>query len=454
VWSLPKKTNTQGPSAKYVYDNFSTLGYSIPRWFIERNIRKGFGHIWLGPKFGVLALDADAAKFVLKSDDLVKEVAGVKAVSENFGAHLVSVDGQDWRRQKAVVQSGFGHKAYESYFPTFQKLTDKVLNLIIEDSKKGEEVYIAGWLQKFTLDILGQTVFNYDFKSLDHENDETYEAYKYVFQTAARVFRFLPFLQYLPFLEVTKKMNKSIEILKTKFGKIIENHRKLNSTDDILGHMLQSADDPVSGLSYKELISNVWIFFIAGHETTSTALQWALYELSHRPEMQDRICNEVKSVMGDRTVITFEDLPKFEFLDRFIHETLRRRSPVGILPTRKAARDIQYGKQFIPKGTLVGLSIDSIHMNPEYWPEPEKFDPDRFLPENKKGRNTFSFLPFSLGQRQCIGNNFSLIEQRLFLATILTKLKVLPSKEQFNPNLAIGFGSRPKKLNLKFVPRN
>jgi len=450
------KAKTKGPTLYYVFKHFDSLSVSIPQWFIDNGIKKGFGHLWLGSNYSALALDADTAKFVLKSEDVTKELNfGAKIMKENFGSHLVSADGQDWKRQKAVVQSGFAHKAYESYFPTFKQLTNKVIDLMAKESESNNgETNVANWLQKFTLDILGRTVFNYDFKNLDNGNDVCYEAYKFIFGPGSKYIRFFPFLQYLPFLEFTKKLHRSVDILKSKFNEVIETHRKLNTYDDILGHMLQSADDPVSGLTPVELISNVWIFFVAGHETTSTALQWELYELSQHQDMQQRIYDEVKSILGDRTEITFDDLPKFEYLDCFIHETLRLRPPVGVLPTRKTTKEIKYGDQVIPKNSLIGISISNVHMNPEYWPEPEKFNPERFFPENRKGRHAFAFLPFSLGPRQCIGNNFSLIEQRLFLSSLLLKSKVLPSKDQYDPNLAIGFGYRPKQFHVKLVPRN
>uniref|UniRef100_A0A6B2LLR2 Cytochrome P450 n=1 Tax=Arcella intermedia TaxID=1963864 RepID=A0A6B2LLR2_9EUKA len=98
------------------------------------------------------------------------------------------------------------------------------------------------------------------------------------------------------------------------------------------------------------------------------------------------------------------------------------------MTTRIASKDIPYKDQMIPKGTLVGIAVDAIHNHPDYWEHPERFDPTRFAPEMKKGRHKFAYLPFSLGQRQCIGNTFSEIEQRLFLVRLVQKFKVLPPK--------------------------
>jgi len=139
--------------------------------------------------------------------------------------------------------------------------------------------------------------------------------------------------------------------------------------------------------------------------------------------------NEITKHYGKNTP-SFEQLyPKpAEYLDYFIQENLRVHPPIAVISTRLATTDVVYENQLIPQGSLVGIDVRSIHKHPDFWEEPEKFDPERFSPERKKGRHKFAFLPFSVGNRQCIGNDFSEIEQRLFLVTLLQKYKVLPPK--------------------------
>jgi len=184
-------------------------------------------------------------------------------------------------------------------------------------------------------------------------------------------------------------------------------------------------------LSQADVIANLYIFFLAGHETTATAFSTAVAELADKQEIQQRLFEEITANFGTEPP-SFESIHNDppDFLNRFLLENLRKHPPVELLPTRHAKEDIAYGDQVIPAGSLVMFNIRTIHNHPEHWEEPEKFDPDRFLPERKKGRHKFAYLPFSLGQRQCIGNEFSELEQRLVLIRLLQRFKIVYPQKQ------------------------
>jgi len=198
---------------------------------------------------------------------------------------------------------------------------------------------------------------------------------------------------------------------------------------NILSHMLSAMNNTEEGkphLSHKELLSNVFILFVAGHETTSSALSWAFLELAKNPSVQEKLYQEIHSAVGNRSPSFDElDLP---YLNQFILENLRCHPPAPVLETREAQVDLHYNDQTIPKGSLLGVSMFNVQHHPGHWKDPFTFDPDRFSPENIKGHHKYSFLPFSLGPRMCVGNNFSLIEQRLFLTKLLQTFEILPTK--------------------------
>jgi len=211
-------------------------------------------------------------------------------------------------------------------------------------------------------------------------------------------------------------------------------------------------------LTSKELYANLFIFFLAGHDTTAAALSWGVGYLAKYPEEQQKLYDQIYSVLGDKPP-TIEDLDKFPYLDQFIFEILRMHPPVGDLTTRKANSDITYnppdgGKTvIIPKGSIVGIDINTIHHSPKYWEEPYKFNPSRFDPAKKK-KHKFQFLPFSLGPRECIGTKFSLIEQHLFLIRLLQLFKVeLPENEPFSMKTTPGV-QKPVRLVVKLKKRN
>jgi len=221
-------------------------------------------------------------------------------------------------------------------------------------------------------------------------------------------------------------IHSSVDSLKGLFQRIIDERKSGKKYGDLLEHLLESAEN--YGLSPIELMSNIWIFFVAGHETTATALTWACVCLSSFPEVQEKVFQEIIGTI-ETEIPKLEDLSKLTYLDCFIQEVLRMHPPIPLLPTRIAVEEVKFGNQVIPKNSVVCVGIDVIHKNPKYWSEPENFVPERFLAENKKGRHHYAHLPFSVGPRQCIGNNFSLIEQRLFLSRLLQKYRILPPKD-------------------------
>jgi len=240
------------------------------------------------------------------------------------------------------------------------------------------------------------------------------------------------------------------------FFKEIMNEHKGKIDNSILTHLISAMENEHGLLTEREIIANIWVLFVAGHETTSSALAWALNYLRVYPDIQQKIYEEIQQVVGDRTPKE-EDLEKLVYMDNFINEVLRIRTPAPLVLARTATVDIPYKDMIIPKGSIVGVHSQLIHCNPLYWTEPEKFNPDRFSPENRKGRNNFTYLPFSAGPRQCIGTNFSLIEQRLFITRVLQKYRVVDpvDNEPFPEDKYFSFGMPDKNLsNVRFEKRN
>jgi len=179
----------------------------------------------------------------------------------------------------------------------------------------------------------------------------------------------------------------------------------------------------ISSFSEEQLENNLFLFFIAGHETTAAALSWALYLLARHPDVQKRVQDELDSVLKGNHVDN-DSVKELWYLDMVIKEVLRWGSPIAIIVSRKAQEDIQIDKYVIPKDTPIALGIHAVHHHPEFWPNPEVFDPERFAPNKATKQHPFAFLPFSLGRRVCIGNNFSLLEQKIFLSTLLQKFTI------------------------------
>jgi cytochrome P450 len=359
-----------------------------------------------------------------------------------FDENVVQKDADDWRRQRNIINSGFTNQALSNYYPIFLELSEKSIQTIPVDT----DWEVSDFFSRFTLDVLGRTIFNHDFGRIEGKNDKYYTAYKNFFGLFSSTWILLMIL----FPNITRKLpvksiqdyNEGIETLVQFIKDIIKEHRE-KKDNSILSKLLIAADNPEL-LSENELISNVWIFFIAGHETTASALIWGLNCLRLYPDIQEKLYEEIKNFIGEDRVPTEEELEKLVYLNTFINEVLRLHSPIPALNSREATEDVKYKEMIIPKGARVGIHFHSLHTNPEYWDDPEKFDPDRFLPENRKGRNHYLHIPFSAGLRQCIGNNFSLIEQRLFLTRLLQKYRIVDpiNQKPFPADKFLRFGVR------------
>jgi cytochrome P450 len=198
--------------------------------------------------------------------------------------------------------------------------------------------------------------------------------------------------------------------------------------DDLLGMLLEARDEQGRGMCDEQLRDEVMTVFLAGHETTANALAWTLYLIARHPLVEERLRDEVDRVLGGRTP-ALPDLAGLPYVKMVLEEGLRLYPPAWAFGRQAIAED-EIGGYRIEKGAGVLVSPWLTHRHPAFWDEPERFDPERFSPERSAGRPRFAYLPFGGGPRQCIGNEFALLEGQLVLAMIV---------QSFNLQLAQGY---------------
>jgi len=198
-------------------------------------------------------------------------------------------------------------------------------------------------------------------------------------------------------------------------------------------------------------------FFVAGHETTASTLTWALSLLATYPEIQEKAREEVleKAPNG----LTYESLKDLDYLDWIIHETMRVYPSVPITSTREILQDMTIGDWHFPAKTVIQIDFYNMLHDPKIWESPEEFKPERWSPQNLTKEQRTSWMPFSYGPRVCIGMNFSLIEQKIFLATILREFSHFKCSdgcviEQDLKGLALITSPNSDKLTLQFSNTN
>ncbi|XP_064615494.1 cytochrome P450 3A29-like [Liolophura sinensis] len=203
-------------------------------------------------------------------------------------------------------------------------------------------------------------------------------------------------------------------------------------------------------LSTEELVAQAFLFFIAGYETTATLMTLVCFNLSRYPDLQETVYQEMVDVLGDDEP-TYEMMSKLVYLEQCLNETLRMFPPIQSM-SREASEDVDIGGYKIPQGTVINLPFRYIHMDPEIYPEPEVFNPDRFAPE-KRATTKLSFMAFGQGPRICLGNRLAILEAKIALSFVLRKYVLTPEGDsaaelKFLPG-PILMASTPVKVGLK-----
>jgi cytochrome P450 len=382
----------------------------------------------------------------------------VKHADDFLGSeHLVSVNNQQWKKQRKILDPAF--KSLQNYSSIFAEKTAIVLDKLIE--KDGPIIdNVHKYTQAMALDILGLSIFGYDFKSLTTEEDSNLKSYNHLISVFLNITKTLTAMvtHNLNFLESTQETIKQLAVWSKLREDLIEKSKKRikdktidSSQYTMLDMMVESnlENEEDEKLSHKEIIDNIGIFFLAGHETTANALAFGIHCLAKYPVIQSKLRKEIHEKIQN---VTAESIEKLPYLTCFIKEVLRVFPPIASIPAKITSKDTVLGDYFIPKGTLVGISVLDIHMNEEFYYSPEEFIPERWEKDAPKKIPHHAWVPFSGGSRVCIGNNFSMMEQKIFFTELLMKYEVSlvdKTKEIEVSNISALIQS-PQDLKIKF----
>jgi cytochrome P450 len=212
-----------------------------------------------------------------------------------------------------------------------------------------------------------------------------------------------------------------MQVLRNRVQRLIDERRSNPAErNDFLSILLQARDDDDKPMSDEQLMAECLTLFGAGHETTATALSWTWYLLCQHPEMYQKVQEEVDSVLQGRTP-TYDDLARLPYCLQVFKEAMRLYPPAYLL-SRRALCEVEIDGYRIPKGRVVLYAPYTLHRREEYFPEHEKFDPERFTPAREKQLPRYAYLPFGAGPRICIGMYFAMMEGHLLLATLAQRV--------------------------------
>jgi cytochrome P450 len=369
-----------------------------------------------------------------------KHTRGYEKLRGILGSGLVTSEGDFWKRQRRIANPAFHRERIAHFAEVMVRCTTDMLDEWDQRVTKGEPFDVSREMMRVTLRVIGLTMLSADVQARSSIVGEALDEVLHV--TIARVQRMLSWPEWVP-VPVNRRYDRARDALNGVVNELIVTRRRTGEEKDDLLSMLMSARDPQTGegMSDVQLRDEVMTVFLAGHETTANALAWTLHFLSLYPDAERKVRAEVQEALGDRPP-KLEDLPKLVYTEQVIKESMRLLPPVWFL-TRSVIDDDVVGGYRIPKGSWVLISPYLTHRHPDFWPNPEGFDPDRFTPEREDARPKCAYLPFLLGPRKCIGESFAMMEARLILAAIVqrTKLDLVPGRPvELDPTVTL----RPK----------
>lgn len=358
----------------------------------------------------------------------------IRKILPSIGNGLFSSNGRDHALQRKMINPAFHYKNLTGMVDDFQELACNLVTLWTEkvtDLSKGfSEISIHTDLTHLTFDIIGRCAFGYNFNTVLSGESEISRAFSAVIKglSFGRQMRksLIPLYEYLP-LDDNRKERKAFEVTDETVLEVIRERRRkkeegiVPSKRDLLDLLIDQRDEETGEAMDDELLrAQIFTFMLAGHETTSVALTWTLYELARHPKIAEQIREETQMVMQDSSQMTWAKVAEMRFLGKVIKESLRLHSPAAMV-LRVAKESDVIGGYEIPKGAIVGLGFDVVHLSPKFWKDPQAFDPQRF-DENDTTRppiHPYAFVPFSAGPRSCIGNKFAMAEMKVVLSTLL-----------------------------------
>ncbi|KAK5649524.1 hypothetical protein RI129_000553 [Pyrocoelia pectoralis] len=414
------------------------------------NIMKG--HKCVGVYFFnqpvLIPLSRELIKNILTKDFQAFHDRGIYYDEENdpLSAHLFSLSGLKWRTLRNKLSPAFTSGKLKFMLETIVNCGIQMQMVLIDLANASKEVEMKDTMARFTTDVIGSCAFGLECNTMKDPNTKFRQMGRRAFtQTISDMLRII--LIYLcptfvkPFgfgvfsSEVTKFFKNVVKdtmdyrevnnITRKDFLQLLIQLNQNGRLDNDEDSNYEARDAMGTALTFEEAAAQAFIFFLAGFETTSATMSFAMFEMCVNLEIQDRARKDVTWALGKyENQITYECLAEMHYLDTVIAETLRKYPPAPVY-ARKATDDYQIPgtNMTIPNDSPVLLPIWGIHHDPEFWPNPEKFDPERFNEGNRPKIVDYTYLPFGEGPRVCIGQRFALIQIKVGLSLILKNFK-------------------------------
>lgn len=366
---------------------------------------------------------ADVRRILVKQHARYSKGPGFERVKMLLGNGLIVSDGDTWRRSRRMIQPAFGRQKIHELTDVMVRCAERLekrWSTVVDD---GGSINITEETSRFALDLILISTFGDDASAWTVVTGEN--PFAFLSDDSTRDLSVV--------MKVRELRKMLLELIETRRQREGERHF------DFMSMYMTAADKKGQGFSDKELLDELITLVVAGFETSANTLNWAWYLVANHPEVEQRLLDEAAVHLPNAASVNFERAAAMSYAQQVLEETLRLYPPVWLF-TRRSHADDEIGDFDVPPGTDIYLSPYLLHRTERFWPDPDRFDPDRFeLGDNlKKDR---PFFPFSLGPRRCVGEYFSFLEMKVHLGLLLPKFR-MSVVDKSDPGLELGINLR------------
>ncbi|XP_045771566.1 probable cytochrome P450 9f2 isoform X3 [Maniola jurtina] len=382
-----------------------------------------------------------------------------------FGGSLFMMKGERWHDMRTTLSPAFTGSKMKKMLPFMTEISANIVNHL--KGRIGEDIDVEDLIRRYTSDVIASAAFGLQVDSVrDKDND--------FYKTGQLLFKFNFWQQFMFFFtamfpNLSKRLGARVFPAKTMefFSHLVSStmeYREKNNIErpDMIQLLMEASkgalkddndasdntsptDDTFKPKAVQrqwtqtELAGQVFIFFVAGYESSATALVMCVHELTINPDVQETLYQEIRSFKEKHGELTYDNLTALKYLDCVLCETQRKwaaalimdrvcTKPYELPPPREGGKPVQ-----LNKGDIVFNLVNSIHMDPQYHPNPTKFNPDRFSEENKHNIKPFTYMPFGMGPRNCIGSRFALMELKVLIYDLVLNFKFVKCAKTMDP---------------------
>ncbi|XP_077977513.1 cytochrome P450 3A24-like [Glandiceps talaboti] len=482
-YSTFNKLGLSGPKPWPLLGSFvslMTVGFqeSLMRW--EKEYGKVFG-MYLARQPLMVISDVDMVKEILvKQFSHFPNRKKVKVQIKPFTSSLTIIEGLHWKYTRNILTPAFSGSKMKKMFNVVKGCADTLVSNLMKDVEEGKDTEFKRVYGCYSIDCIGSAAFGIKVDSQNSPDNPFVKHSRAVFDIKLlnpSILLIIMFpslaaklnLSFLPkdatqFFEDVIKETVKIRQSDTAGEKpvdflqlMLNAHKEESHPDEPGDESLQEKDIGYfkdCGLDTDEILANALIFFLAGYETVSSCLGYTSNLIATHQDVQDKLVAEINTVMEKHDDLDYAAIHEMTYLDMVLQESLRLYSP-AVKIERRCMESCQVKGYTIPKDMNILIPIWTIHRNPQLWPEPEKFNPERFSKEEKEKRSPYAWLPFGAGPRNCIGMRFALMEAKVALVKILQTFKFEPCAKTEIPPQPSKYGKMtpPNGFWLKMTKR-